>query len=629
MDILSTNNDPYSCALPELARVTHTHLELNVDFEHKVLKGKAILTIMKEWSDAQTVFLDSCNLDIKKVTDYNTGSPLCYDIGPNCSRGSIFKIKLPKIKHVKCKIEIEYQTSEHSRALIWLTPEQTADGKYPFLLSNPKYTYARAMFPCQDTPSVKNQYSAKISTPKNFSVIMSATLIVIIETQDQVTHKFVQRSLTPAYGVFIAVGSLKEAKLGPRSIVFAESKFIDESRTMFENFESMLQIADHLCGFSLENQNICVLPPTISPKYFTVQCLNVIFVSPSLLRGDIYLVSSLAQQISHLWTEYIVVNYDHMWLNKSIGMFICKKFINNMPIDEEKKEFLRMKMDRKLVKSWTEGYKDIGRLQSLIPRLRNISPNYLMECVPYEVGCMLLEQLEHELELPSVFGYLKYLKIYFHTFLYKSINTHDWIISLIDHGVNFCKKEKMITSFDWSIYFFCTEPLIPDISITALETACSNLAEEWIRLDDNAEDIPRKFVDVNSYSDIEKREFLKYLFDSSVDLTVIKMNLMSNYFESHSQSYEIRFRWIRLCIKNRWEPIVDTALNFATHFSTPKYACSIFKDLYDWKKIRLITIETYIRNQKKFFHETQEKINSILHLNIDINNQIPFPFYKV
>ncbi|XP_077282139.1 leukotriene A-4 hydrolase-like isoform X2 [Temnothorax americanus] len=594
MDILSTNDDPYSCALPELARVSHTHLELNVDFKHKVLKGKAILTIIKERLDAGTVFLDSCNLDIKKVTDLHTGLPLCYDIGPDCSRGSIFKIELPEMYRVKYKIEIEYQTSEHSRALIWLTPEQTADGKYPFLLSNPKYTYARAMFPCQDTPSVKTQYSAKISTPKNFRVIMSANLKHVFETQDQVIHKFVQRSLTPAYGVFIAVGSLEKARLGPRSNVFAESKFIDESRTTFENFESMLQITDYLCGFSLAKQNICVLPPTISPKYFTVQCLNVIFVSPFLLRGDISLVNSLAQQISHLWTEYIVVNYNHMWLNKSIGMFICKKFINNMPIDEKKKEFLRMKMDRKLVKR-IEGYKDIGILQSLIPRLGNISPNYLMECVPYEVGCMLLEQLERELG-PSIFG--KYLKLYFHTFLHKSINTH-WMI---------------ITSFDWSIHFFCTEPLIPDISITALETACSNLAEEWMRLDDNAENIPRKFVEVNSYSDIEKIEFLKYLYDSSVGLTVIKINLMSNYFESHAHSYEIRFRWIRLCIKNRWEPIVDTALNFAIRFSTPKYACSIFKDLYEWKEIRLITIETYRRNQKKFFHETQENINSILHL---------------
>ncbi|XP_071570122.1 leukotriene A-4 hydrolase-like [Temnothorax nylanderi] len=614
MDILSTNNDPYSCALPELARVIHTHLELNVDFKHKVLKGKAILTIMKEYSCAGTVFLDSCNLDIKKVTDSNTGLPLCYDIGPNCSRGSIFKIELPETYRVKYKIEIEYQTSEHSRALIWLTPEQTADGTHPFLLSNPKYTYARAMFPCQDTPSVKTQYSAKISTPKNFRVIMSANLKNVSETQDQVIHEFVQRSPTPAYGVFIAVGSLKEARLGTRSNVFAESKFIDESRTTFEDFEGMLQIADYLCGFPLDKQNICVLPPTISPKYFTVQCLNVIFVSPSLLRGDISLVSSLAQQISHLWTEYFVVNYDHMWLNKSIGMFICKKFINSMPIDGKMKEFLRMKMDRKLVKR-TEGYKDIGRLQSLIPRLGNISPNYLMECVPYEVGCMLLEQLEHELGGPSAFG--RYLKLYFHNFLHKSINTHDWIIDLIDHGANFCQKEEMITSFDWSMYFCCTEPLIPDISITALETACSNLAEEWIRWDpkDNAEDIPRKFVEVNSYSDIEKIEFLKYLCDSSVGLTVIKMNTMSNYYESCVHGYEIRFHWIRLCIKNRRESIVDNALNFATHFSTPKYACSIFKDLYDWKKIRLITTETYRRNQKKFFHETQEKINSILHLN--------------
>ncbi|XP_071572137.1 leukotriene A-4 hydrolase-like isoform X2 [Temnothorax nylanderi] len=595
MDILSTNNDPYSCALPELARVNHTHLELNVDFDQKVLEGKAILNIIKKSEcEKGTIFLDSCNLDIIKVTDSKTGSPLCYDIGLNCSCGNIFKIELPG-NRVTYKIEIEYRTSEHSRALIWLTPEQTADGKHPFLLSNTKYTYARAMFPCQDTPSVKITYSAKISTPKNFRVIMSAKLKNIIVTQDQaMIYEFVQRSLTPAYGVVIAVGSLKAARVCPRINVYAESKFIDESRTTFENFESMLQIADDLYGSPL------------------VQCRNVIFVSPSLLRGDISLISSLAQQISHLWTEYFVVNYDHMWLSKSIGMFICKKILNRMPINGKTKEFLRMKMDRKLVKR-IEGYKDIGILQSLIPRLGNISPNDLMERVPYEVGCMLLEKLQHELGGPSVFE--RYLKLYFYTFLHRSINTQDWMKHLIEYCANFCEKKEMITSFDWSTYFFCTESLIPDISITALETACWNLAEEWIRWDDNAEDIPRKFVEVISYSDIEKIELLKYLYDSSVGLTAIKMKSMSNFYDSHVHTYEIRFRWIRLCIKNRWEPIVDTALNFAIHFSTPKYACSIFEDLYDWKEIRLITIEAYRRNEKKFVHKTQEKINSIMRLN--------------
>ncbi|XP_024880122.1 leukotriene A-4 hydrolase-like isoform X1 [Temnothorax curvispinosus] len=612
MDILSTNNDPYSCALPELARVIHTHLELKVDFDQKVLEGKAILNIVKKYENCEkgTIFLDSCNLDIIKVTDSNTGLPLCYDIGLNCSCGNIFKIELLG-KNVLHKIEIEYRTSEHSHALIWLTPEQTADGKHPFLLSNTKYTYARAMFPCQDTPSVKTTYSAKISTPKDFRVIMSAKLRNIIHTQDQVMYEFFQRSLTPAYGVVIAVGSLEAARNGPRINVYAESKFIDESRTTFdENFERMLEIADELYGLSLDKQNICVLPPTISPKYFTIQCRNMIFVSPSLLRGDISLISSLAQQIAHLWTEHFVVNYDHMWLSKSIGMFIYKKFINRMPINEKIKEFLLMKMDRKLVKR-IEGYKDIDILQNLIPRLGNISPNYLMERVPYEVGCMLLEKLQHELGGPLIFD--RYLKLYLYTFLHRSINTQDWIRHLTEYCTTFCPTNEMVTSFDWSIYFFYTEPLIPNISITALETACFNLAEEWTRCDDNAKNIPRKFIEVTSYSDIEKIELLKYLYDSSVGLTVIKINLMSNFYESHeSHTYEIRFRWIRLCIKNRWEPIIDTALNFAIHFCTPKYACSIFEDLYNWKEIRLITIEAYRRNEKKFVHETQEKINSIL-----------------
>ncbi|XP_071581985.1 leukotriene A-4 hydrolase-like, partial [Temnothorax nylanderi] len=78
--------------------------------------------------------------------------------------------------HFICKIEIEYKTSSDSPALYWLTSAQTADGTHPFLLSNNKLIYARAWFSCQDTPSVKFTYTAKILVPKHFTVLMSALL---------------------------------------------------------------------------------------------------------------------------------------------------------------------------------------------------------------------------------------------------------------------------------------------------------------------------------------------------------------------------------------------------------------------------------------------------------------------
>lgn len=103
----------------------------------------------------------------------------------------------------------------------------------------------------------------------------------------------------------------------------------------------------------LGTYDICVLPQNIILKYLKVECPNVIFVSPALINGDISLIiRSLAQQISHMWTEYLVtcVNYNHLWLNKSLRMFIYKKIINKMLINKRTKEFFMTKMNCKMQK---------------------------------------------------------------------------------------------------------------------------------------------------------------------------------------------------------------------------------------------------------------------------------------
>lgn len=45
MDIMKSTSDPHSFANPAFARVIDTHLELYVNFNRKVLEGRAILTI--------------------------------------------------------------------------------------------------------------------------------------------------------------------------------------------------------------------------------------------------------------------------------------------------------------------------------------------------------------------------------------------------------------------------------------------------------------------------------------------------------------------------------------------------------------------------------------------------------
>ena len=70
---------------------------------------------------------------------------------------------MPYVYYCRFKIKIEYSTSENSTALQWLPPEQTAGKTHPYLFSQCQAIHCRSMVPCQDTPSIKNPYSAEVT----------------------------------------------------------------------------------------------------------------------------------------------------------------------------------------------------------------------------------------------------------------------------------------------------------------------------------------------------------------------------------------------------------------------------------------------------------------------------------
>jgi len=74
--------------------------------------------------------------------------------------------------------------------------------------------------------------------------------------------------------------------------------------------------------------------------------------------------------------------------------------------------------------------KDTSLTKSLIPDLRDMLPNDFMQYVPYEMGFILLCELEKLLGGPSVFE--PFLKSFFSKFAFQSITTNDWLMFLYD-----------------------------------------------------------------------------------------------------------------------------------------------------------------------------------------------------
>src|SRR5947209_8616898 len=146
--------DTASFAKPLEARVTHVALDLAVNFDARRLEGTATLDIDRR-PDAKQIVLDDNGLEIAKIVD-GSNHPLPFTVGakdPNL--GSPLAIALrPDTK----RVAITYKSAPNAGALLWLTPEQTAGKKAPFLFNQGESIENRSWIPTQDSPAIRQTW---------------------------------------------------------------------------------------------------------------------------------------------------------------------------------------------------------------------------------------------------------------------------------------------------------------------------------------------------------------------------------------------------------------------------------------------------------------------------------------
>ena len=71
--------DVMTYARPEIARVTHVDLDLEVDFQEQILRGTATLSVLAQ-PGAKEIILDTDSLAVTRVTD-DQGRALAWSLG--------------------------------------------------------------------------------------------------------------------------------------------------------------------------------------------------------------------------------------------------------------------------------------------------------------------------------------------------------------------------------------------------------------------------------------------------------------------------------------------------------------------------------------------------------------------
>ncbi|KAJ8411320.1 hypothetical protein AAFF_G00173260 [Aldrovandia affinis] len=587
--------DPSSFSSPSKCTTKHLNLTYRVDFDSHVIKGKVSLTLEVLEDNFSGLTLDTKDLQIATVTA--NGQEASFTMGvQHRFKGTPLEITLPfelsRGQHVI--VEVTYDTAPSASALQWLRPEQTAGKKQPYLFSQCQATHCRTMVPCQDTPSVKHTYYAQVSVPRELVALMSAMRDgqeADPRDNSRTIYRFRQPVPMPSYLIALVVGALENREIGPRTRVWSEKETVDLAAFEFSETESMLKTAEQLAGPYVWGQyDILVLPPSFPYGGMENPCLT--YATPTLLAGDRSLSNVIAHEISHSWTGNLVTNqtWEHFWLNEGHTVYL-ERMIGRSMENEQFRQF-------KAIGGWKELQESVNTfgaknpLTNLVPNLDEVDTDEAFSSVPYEKGFALLYHLEELLGGPEVF--MGFIKSYIQMFTYSSITTEEWKSYLFTY---FKDKVDILNKVDWNGWMHTPgmPPVKPQYD-TTLADACIALCQRWAKAKDS--DLTQFSAgDLKALSSHQIIEFLALLLqEEPIPLSHVK-RMQEVYNMNAIKNSEIRFRWLRVCVRARWEEAVPLAFKMATEQGRMKFTRPLFRELYNFDKFQQEAVSTFIKHR--------------------------------
>lgn len=138
-------------------------------------------------------------------------------------------------------------------------------------------------------------------------------------SKGRVIEEFEMELPVPPYLFAFAVGELDNREVGPRTRVYAESvpELLDSAGREFEGTEDMIREGERLFGgYEWERFDLLVLPPSF--PYGGMENPRMVFLTPTVIKGDATGAQVVAHELAHSWTGNLITNKtnEHFWLNE-------------------------------------------------------------------------------------------------------------------------------------------------------------------------------------------------------------------------------------------------------------------------------------------------------------------------
>ncbi len=286
----------------------------------------------------------------------------------------------------------------------------------------------------------------------------------------------------------------------------------------------------------------------------------------------------VAHEIAHSWTGNLVTNanFEHFWLNEGFTVFVERKILGRIA-GEAERNFAALH-GLKCLKDAVEQMGATSQLTNLIPNLTGIDPDDAFSSVPYEKGQTLLWYLEELVGGKTLFE--PFFKSYVAHFQYRSIVSQDFVDYLMEYFKNSPDVIDRLDKVDWGTWFHTPGmPCIIPKYDTSLATCCTDLCKKWCDWNSSGCKDPYSFStdDLKLFSPSQTEEFLaELLIIDPLNMKAIDVMRRLYSFDSVRNS-EIKFRWLRLCLRAHVKESIDPAIEFATSQGRMKFVRPLFR----------------------------------------------------
>jgi leukotriene-A4 hydrolase len=540
--------DAYSYAKPLEARVANVDLDLALDFDAKKVSGTAALDVIAK-PGVREVILDSKGLDIAGVEDSN-GKPLKWELGANdTSKGAPLTIALPG--DGKQRIVVRYSSRPDAGALQWLTPEQTAGKKHPYLLSQGQPTLNRTWIPTQDSPGIRQTWSAKVTAPEPLKVVMSGERLTPEGEpagEGRRAYRFRMDKPVAPYLIAIASGDLAFRELGPRTGVWTEPAMLDRAAAELTDTEKMVEAAEKLYGpYRWGRYDVIVLPPSF--PYGGMENPTLTFLTPTFIAGDKSLVALVAHELAHSWSGNLVTNatWADSWLNEGFTSYFENRIMEAIYGPHRAAQEAALSFDE-----MEKALKEEGNT-SPVTRLHlaaaEADPQGGSGGIVYDKGSIFLRTLEKQVGRDR---FDAWLRSYFDRYAFQPMTSAKF---LADFRENLVKGDKALEDklmLDQWVY----EPGLP-ANVAKPDPAAFADVDKAVAAFTAGGPAPAEFA---GWTTAEKLRFVNKLPRKLETARLDELN--GKLGLNGAGNNEVLFAWLDLAIGNRYQPAVPALEQF-------------------------------------------------------------------